>query len=881
FAELMREIGSTYELGGLASKMRNRKNVNWNALLKGEEAPQAQVYSTTVPVLLGTYSDTFAEYSSSQIYNQLFGNNPDGTMTDYFEEVSYGQFKLFGDIYGWYRTPQTSSYYVGLNSGLGSSGKEFVTDLVKEADIFVDFSQYDNDGPDGIPNSGDDDGYVDAVIVVHTGGSASSGADNIWSHRSRISDYSTNDQSVNGDYIKVSDYAIQPEMRGSSNTGGSIITIGVFCHEFGHLLGLPDLYDRTDSSEGPDYESSAGIGRWGLMASGSYGGDGKHSFSPTHMSAWSKIQLGWIIPEIIEENRTNIIIPQVETNPSAFILWEDPYKHSRYFLLENRQQTGFDTYLKTSGLAIWHIDENVATQNDNEHRKLVDLESADGLNNLDNKDNYSDAGDLFPGSSLNREFNNYTNPNSMDYDNNYTGVSVSNISDAGEFMTCDVAVRPITGYVLKSGNWQWGMRGISGWGSSTARDRYGAVKFTLTEPGYLAGVIVTSRYSSKDVEVSVYENIDGHYLNNLLTSTQDHFTERGHKEVYFENPLFYNEGDEFVAVVKYIYANYSAPFDRVDPILEKSFYTSSSGGYDAKFSIWSDKNLKMRALIRTDIVSPSITLIDTLKYDSNTQDIILNYPYSEISNFRKVDFTADESVKIDKLLFYFAKLRGTPSTTIAVFSGDGGHPGELLFTKIVDHSDINTQEDGTGWTVVDISEEEFYVPAGQKFRVGYYFETSSPQDSLHILADDGKNPTGSSWEKNSDSWNTMADSHTKDFNLRIRAVTSRIVTDIVSETQNINLNPSDFNLIRNYPNPFNNRTKIEFNLDLTNKVSLSIYNILGEKVFDTQEKIYTPGTYSLSWDGRNNSGEPVSSGVYLVVLKKGRNVITHKIMLLK
>ena len=74
----------------------------------------------------------------------------------------------------------------------------------------------------------------------------------------------------------------------SKNTGGNLIDIGVFCHEFGHVLGLPDLYDTDNSSEG--------LGQWCLMASGSWGGNGSSPQTPTHMSAWCKQKLGWVTP---------------------------------------------------------------------------------------------------------------------------------------------------------------------------------------------------------------------------------------------------------------------------------------------------------------------------------------------------------------------------------------------------------------------------------------------------------------------------------------------------------------------------------------------------------------------------------------------------------
>src|SRR5690606_21106061 len=136
----------------------------------------------------------------------------------------------------------------------------------------VDFSEYDNDN----------DGNVDGVVFVHAGpGAEEGGLSNlyIWSHRSRLSNSS---QEVTYDGVLIDDYMMNPERR---NNNSRMVGIGIFAHEFGHGLGLPDLYD-TDDSNG----DSEGIGWWGLMGSGNWAGN---EDTPTNFSAWSKIKLGW------------------------------------------------------------------------------------------------------------------------------------------------------------------------------------------------------------------------------------------------------------------------------------------------------------------------------------------------------------------------------------------------------------------------------------------------------------------------------------------------------------------------------------------------------------------------------------------------------------
>ncbi len=128
-------------------------------------------------------------------------------------------------------------------------------------------------GPTAIANSGDDDGVVDFVAIVqpNRGGECKSG-DNVWSHRFALTElggggfFETNDAAASGQKIRIDDYVVVPAL----SCDGSMTTIGVYCHEFGHAFGLPDLYD-TDESNG----KSAGVGWWDLMGSGSMGGDGK------------------------------------------------------------------------------------------------------------------------------------------------------------------------------------------------------------------------------------------------------------------------------------------------------------------------------------------------------------------------------------------------------------------------------------------------------------------------------------------------------------------------------------------------------------------------------------------------------------------------------
>ncbi len=235
------------------------------------------------------------------------------------------------------------------------------------------------------------------------------------------------------DGVRIYTYSINPEYW---LTPGDI-TLGVYSHELGHVLGLPDLYDT-------DY-SSRGVGRWSLMAGGSW--NGTNGSSPAHFDVWSKIYLGFVAPTVPSYDQTGISLPRIETNASAYKLWTNGSPGNEYFLLENRQRTGYDTYLPSEGLLIWHIDDNESGNTDEwwpssglPGHYLVALEQADNLWELEQNIDYGDTGDPYPGSTVNRTFSAASSPNSNSYAGTGTQVSVVNISNSGVTMTADIAV---------------------------------------------------------------------------------------------------------------------------------------------------------------------------------------------------------------------------------------------------------------------------------------------------------------------------------------------------------------------------------------------------------------------------------------------------------
>lgn len=350
-------------------------------------------------VILVQFTDMAADtlnHTPADYQSLLFsmGTHPTGSMRDYYNEVSRGQFDVDGVVTRWYTAPQTYAFYADGQAGVGGgfqSAQGLAEDAVRLADDDVDFSLYDNDGPDGIPRglgSTDDDGVLDALFIVHAGpGNEETGDPNdIVSHFFHLLG-----SGIIVDGVLAFGYTTEPERWAGVapfTNPGDLASVGVFCHEFGHVLGLPDLYDLTDTPA-----ASEGVGDWDVMATGVYTHlAGKPlASSPAHFSAWSKVHLGWVEPTFVLQDSLSVAIPPVETSGRVFRLWKDGLEDAEYFLVENRQPIGFDGGLvrssieggdgAASGLMIYHVNEAVGG-NDDPDSKMLDVEEAGGVEQL-------------------------------------------------------------------------------------------------------------------------------------------------------------------------------------------------------------------------------------------------------------------------------------------------------------------------------------------------------------------------------------------------------------------------------------------------------------------------------------------------------------------
>lgn len=364
-----------------------------------------------VVALFAKFPDEDPTQISPPSYTQdLFDPDLPGSFTHFYHEMSLGKFTVEGVVLPAYYTSDrpVSGYPLPEKDTKGYFGT-FNREVLEKADQDVDFGSFDNDGPDGLPNSGDDDGYVDFLFInvkSSPPGFLPSGGTGI-AELGLEDDFVTDDPAPSG-YIKIA------SNRGATQrVWGFAHAVGIMAHEFAHALDLPDLYDT--SYEGPE-DDSAGIGNWGLMGRGTLGWHGDDG--PVPFSAWSREQLGWAnIVEITED-----VVGQVLTDVATTgTLYKIPLgERGSYYLLENRQSATsyYDRHLPRDGLLIWHIQSR--TGNSDERNKRVDLVCADGL--------YVDRG--YPDGAVAAPDSGWDNLDFWAHDETYRSVHTGNLGDA-------------------------------------------------------------------------------------------------------------------------------------------------------------------------------------------------------------------------------------------------------------------------------------------------------------------------------------------------------------------------------------------------------------------------------------------------------------------
>ncbi len=293
-------------------------------------------------------------------------NGATGSCRDYFIAASDSVFQPHFDVFGPFTLGHDMAYY-GAEEG-DSHDKDPYSMVIEACQIAaengVNFADYDLDNDD----------VLDNVFIYYAGHNQAEGASSntIWPHKSDVSW-----RNVKVDGKRLATYACTSEYSGSGGTRRA--SIGTFCHEFGHVLGLPDLYDT-------DYKYYT-VSNWDIMCSGNYNNNGN---TPPTYSSYERFFLGWLQPEQLLEKGQYFLNP-IQLSNSAYLIATDSHNMiganpspKEFFMLEYRTKTGWDTYLPGQGMLVWHIDYSAAawannTPNNGPNFLRIHLEEANGI----------------------------------------------------------------------------------------------------------------------------------------------------------------------------------------------------------------------------------------------------------------------------------------------------------------------------------------------------------------------------------------------------------------------------------------------------------------------------------------------------------------------
>ncbi|MFC1481212.1 M6 family metalloprotease domain-containing protein [Candidatus Neomarinimicrobiota bacterium] len=814
----------------------------------------------------------------------MFGRQP-GSLWDYYDKASYGRFNLTTEdlpsAIGVVQADCTMAWYTNGENGMGDTERS-VSALVAEVaakidDGRLDFSIYDNN----------DDGEVDAFFLVHAGpGAEYTGSDDhIWSHASSTSKrYNTHDG------VYVSRYSTEPEYWDSVDvvTKKTDMTIGVFAHEMGHsFFGLPDLYDTDLTSEG--------LGSWSLMSAGSWNGNpaGPGGESPALPDAWSAIEMRFATAINVTANVMAQEINNAADSDEIYRLWNGGDGGQEYFLVQNRQQKGYDTYLPGSGLAIFHIDEAVHG-NDSEwfptlqpdlHYKVA-LEQADGLWDLEHKVQRGDDGDLYPGFTVNRAFGSFTVPDSRKYDDEFSYVRISNISDPADIMTADLAVFPDP--------------------------------VVVTAPGAIA---VTVDEAGTDIQILIIDNTEG---------STDLAYEIELSDSARTDSLFNTQSYDWLTI------------------------SSDSGTVAAGSSVEIDVTINAGAL-PSDIYQAFIHILnndpDVLDQVVDVQMAVTPMGVANITALtdfpddggRMLDIAWEASIddnasSTNPVAYYRVWLRDAGDNPLLIeqpvmvngTAGWGTYIDSIAATEaasytamVPTHQDSNAVDQN--WSYLKVSAHTAHnsvVPSFSTVTRGYSIDSQGPGSPTNLSIasmidsivvawqfDLAANHDFSHFNVYRDTLSTFEPDVTLPYGIAgssnsfvdLHGVNKRIyyyqvaavdingnIGELSSPTDGGYLEtepgpalPAQYALGQNYPNPFNPTTTISLEIPKTGRVELIVYDLLGREVVKLVDGVIEPGKFIIRWSGRDARGAAVPSGIYFARMHAARYSKTIKMLLLK
>ena len=890
--------------------------------------------STDVPVLLTAYANRPVPSTRIQVANKLF-DNPSGTVTDYWDEVSYGNLNLTGTVRAWVGLRENDSYYEGLSNGLNPANArtgELIQETLDANDGAVNFALYDNDGPDGVPNSGDDDGFVDFVVFVHSESGGECGNTNMWSHAWVYSgwnvsgglSYTTNDARFGGGNIRINSYTMLPSVNCPSD-GGGLIDIGVFCHEFGHAFGLPDLYDTDGGGQG--------IGFWGIMGSGNW----NQPTSPAHPCAWTRKELGWVTPTDATWQSANYNVGSINANPTAFRLpfSDDHFRRSSACAINGtysifcglteaegttrswgspgpgggygngwmeciRHDFTFDG--NTPVTLAYAYDYHMEPGYDFAYA-IIDIGGTEttlatyngiGAGNA-NINLAPHLGGQPPGTAYSIKFRFESDFAWSDEDGDYA-------TDCGAIAIDDV--------VLNGGgeNYSTGFETyVDGWYQDPNDNPY--TEYWLVEnrrtTGYDSNLLrqgLLIMHIDEDVARSIEGNTGGG-IGVSAARTRGVFIEEA--DGFFN--LNFSVGNKGDTGDPWPGATTNTNFPTSGPVPN----SNSNNGTQTMISVLniSNQDVTMTADMIAGDPAPTATGVTPNTLDNDQSDVAIavnagmlrhgatfhfeyNIPTTSAGGADAGGAAAGSAaqimlsptgvewidpVRLEGVIDPYAKAGGTWDLVVTNHDGQTVRVSDAL---TINQVIVSTKLQSAEIDVVDAAVRLRFIlierEPGETVRL---HRAVSPDGPWHTIVPDFQpGSAGSAGELYTHVDNKVEPGRTYYYGLDVRAADGE-VRELYRGSAAVPVRP--LSLAQNYPNPFNPTTTIEFYLPERTDIELAIYNVSGQLVNRLARGAFTAGPQRVTWNGVDMRGEPVSSGIYVYRLRVAGQTLSKKMILLK
>lgn len=402
-----------------------------------------------IPVILVGFPDSTTRVPPAQLQFTIFDTTnatPTGSLVDYYRWASGGRLRVRGEVVAAVTLPNPEGYYAAGANGVDALATPnndwgLVRDALFAANPLVDWNRYDRDG----------DGFVDMLWVVHAGlgGELTTSRTNLWSITSRLSAGWSRGGPIETDdflpgsltqHVRVDRFSILPEISGFRP--GQVTEIGVYCHEFGHALGLPDLYDASVLGG----TSNVGPGNWSLMSTGAYGGDNHSPETPTGMGAWPMLYLGWANRSRPAQD-TTVTLKPYSRGGVVQEFWFQGESNPEHFLLECRDLEGFDAKLPGAGLMVYQVDDAAIGARLASNRVNAGpvpglrILEGDGRSDLITGRNRGEGSDVLPGPQNRTQLDDDTSPSLRSIGGAVTNLALTGITRVAGDVRASLQVR--------------------------------------------------------------------------------------------------------------------------------------------------------------------------------------------------------------------------------------------------------------------------------------------------------------------------------------------------------------------------------------------------------------------------------------------------------